>query len=393
MWNACLHWRGEKNGKFSPGGSASARACITPISEDYAQKEACRKAGAPSNHPPFGRLRQRRLFSLAFAVKALPPPLFVSFASLPEALEAMPAVYRDGIRNVMQPLVAQGLPPVLSSGVVATLFGVSTTFIRAIANNPARHYREFTIRKGKKLRKISAPKVALKLIQSWIGTHLSHSVVLSNCVLGFVPGHNGVIEAAAKHCSAKWVYSLDLRDFFPSIDSNRVIQSLLKLGYPESASILIAQLCTLGGALPQGSPASPVLSNLAFIQTDFELSAIAEEFDVRYTRYADDIVFSGEGELPADLQTRVRDCLDKHAWQIAPEKEKVVKLPNRLKVHGLLVHGSEPRLTKGYRNRIRAYRHLVLAGKVVAEDQAKIAGHISYAQQVESASGSQMVPS
>jgi retron-type reverse transcriptase len=323
-------------------------------------------------------------------VKALPPPLFVSFASLPEALEAMPDVYRDGIRAVMQPLVDQGLPPVLSSGVVATLFGISTTFVRAIAKSPARYYREFTIRKGKKLRKISAPKVALKLIQSWIGTHLSHSVALSNCVLGFVPGHNGVIEAATRHCSAQWVYSLDLRDFFPSINSNRVIQSLLKLGYPESASILITQLCTLGGALPQGSPASPVLSNLAFSQTDVELTAIAEELGVRYTRYADDIVFSGDGELPNDLQTLVRACLAKHAWQIASEKEKVVKLPNRLKVHGLLVHGSKPRLTKGYRNRIRAYRHLVLTGKVTVGSQAKIAGHISYAKQVEAATASQM---
>lgn len=321
-------------------------------------------------------------------MKALPPPLFVSFASLHEALEAMPVVYRDGIRAVMQPLIDKGLPPALSSGVVATLFGVSTTFVRAIANNPARYYREFTIRKGKKLRKINAPKVALKLIQSWIGTHLSHSVVLSNCVLGFVPGHDGGIEAAARHCSAQWVYSLDLRDFFPSIDSNRVVQSLLKLGYPESASILIAQLCILSGALPQGSPASPVLSNLAFIQTDAELIAIAEELGVRYTRYADDIVFSGAGELPVNLQTLVRSCLHKHAWHIAPEKEKVVKLPNRLKVHGLLVHGSKPRLTKGYRNRIRAYRHLVSAGKVGAEDHSKIVGHISYAKHVEAASTS-----
>lgn len=390
MWNGCLRWRGGKNGKFSPGGSAIARACITPISEDYVQKEACRKAGAPSNHPPFGRLHQRRLFSLAFAVKALPPPLFVSFASLSEAIEAMPVVYRSGVHAVMQPLVEQGLPPVLSSGVVATLFGVSTTFVRAIANSPTHYYREFTIRKGKKLRKINAPKIALKLIQSWIGAHLSHSVVLSNCVLGFVPGHNGVIEAANRHCCAQWVYSLDLRDFFHSVDSNRVIQSLRKLGYPDSASVLIAQLCTLGGALPQGSPASPVLSNLAFSQTDLELVAIAEKLGVRYTRYADDIVFSGERELPTDLQTLVRACLGKHAWQIAPEKEKVVKLPNRLKVHGLLVHGSKPRLTKGYRNRIRAYRHLVLAGKVTPGDQAKIAGHISYAKQVEAATTSQM---
>jgi hypothetical protein len=283
----------------------------------------------------------------------------------------------------MQPLAARGLPPALSVGVLATLFGVSIPFVRAISSNPSRYYREFVIRKGKKQRLISAPKVALKLFQSWIGSHLSRSIEFSECVYGFVPGRNGVIEAASKHCEALWVYSLDLRDFFPSISADRVGPSLVNIGYSSNAAAFITSLCTLNGALPQGSPASPVLSNLVFTNTDLALLEIATQEGVRYTRYADDLVFSGLGAVPLSLQDRVRACLLEHGWTIATEKEKLVALPNRLKVHGLVVHGHAPRLTKGYRNRIRAYRHLLAAGKITANDLAKVKGHISYAEQVE----------
>ncbi|AOW13147.1 hypothetical protein LPB72_07305 [Hydrogenophaga crassostreae] len=300
-----------------------------------------------------------------------------------EALEAMPERFREGIQQVMQPLVERGLPPALSVGVVATLFGLSIPFIRAISLNPGKYYREFTIRKGKKDRRISAPKVALKLLQSWIGTHLSHSVKLDDCVFGFVPGRNGVIEAARRHSEARWVYSLDLRDFFPSVKIDRVESALVELGYSINSASFIATLCTLNQALPQGSPASPVLSNLVFANTDKALVQIATEEGVRYTRYADDLVFSGQGIVPPLLQDRVCACLVDHGWEIAPEKESLVELPKRLKVHGLLVHGVTPRLTKGYRNRIRAYRHLFAAEKIQPADLDKVKGHLSYALQVE----------
>lgn len=72
-------------------------------------------------------------------------------------------------------------------------------------------------------------------------------------------------------------------------------------------------------------------------------------------------------------------------WVIADEKEHLAELPNRLKVHGLLVHGPKPRMTKGYRNRIRAYRHLIENGKIKSEDIDKVKGHLAYAAQVEQA--------
>ena len=68
---------------------------------------------------------------------------------------------------------------------------------------------------------------------------------------------------------------------------------------------------------------------------------------------------------------------------MAHEKEHLAKLPQRLKVHGLLVQGAAPRLTKGYRNKIRAFSHMTRAKKVSAEDLARLNGHLAYARSIK----------
>ena len=316
-------------------------------------------------------------------MNASPPPLLVAFASVDTLIEALPERTREECEGEIRQLVSVGLAPAASTVTVATLFGVSAEFIGAMTRAPQRYYRRFAIRKGKKIRQIEAPKVALKLIQRWIGAHLASATSLPDCVFGFVPGKPGVTEAAQMHCGARWVYSLDLRDFFPSIAASRVMSALVASGYSQRASNLIARLATLDGRLPQGSPASPVLSNLAFLETDLVLQEIANREGIRYSRYADDLVFSGRGDVPSNLVVEVKAVLAAKQWVIAPEMEQLAVLPARLKVHGLLVHGQTPRLTKGYRNRIRAYRHLLLNEKIAPDDLSRIRGHIAYAEHVE----------
>jgi RNA-directed DNA polymerase len=133
----------------------------------------------------------------------------------------------------------------------------------------------------------------------------------------------------------------------------------------------------------QGSPASPVLSNLVFSPLDKKLKSIASEKKLRYTRYADDVVFSGVGEPPSGLAEEVKAVIEVGGWKVAHEKECLARLPHRLKAHGLLVHGKSPRLTKGYRNRIRAFSHLLKHERVKGEDIPRFLGHLSYAKSVD----------
>ena len=111
---------------------------------------------------------------------------------------------------------------------------------------------------------------------------------------------------------------------------------------------------------------------------------VAKKFGLNFTRYADDVVFSGKGEFPEEIKPIVRAAIESRGWKIAEAKERLSKRPNRLKVHGLLVHGEKPRLTKGYRNRIRAYKHLLAKNAIDPEDFATVMGHLSYAQSVSS---------
>jgi hypothetical protein len=158
------------------------------------------------------------------------------------------------------------------------------------------------------------------------------------------------------------------------------------LGYSPEASQMLARLCCYLGFLAQGAPSSPVVSNLAFREIDNRLIQISEKFDVRFSRYADDIVFSGRGEFPEEIRAEASGLLAGTPWMLSPEKTVLDQLPRRLKVHGLLVHGTEVRLTKGYRNKLRTYAYLMEKGRIVEDDKLRVSGHLRYGQQVNDAS-------
>ncbi|WP_322014887.1 reverse transcriptase family protein [Paraburkholderia sp. J12] len=315
------------------------------------------------------------------------PPLLVTFPSVDFFVSALADDTRNLYETEIRRLVEAGLPPVVSLRTVAVLFGFSPSFVGTLAKRPTRYYRVFEIRTGKKVRVIQAPRVALKLIQRWIGGNLASSFSYLDSTFGFVPGRSH-IDAAARHCESDWAYSIDIKDFFRTTSAAQVRAALIELGYSNHAADLMVALTCYEGFLAQGAPSSPVLSNLVFQKFDRLLEALAGELNLTFTRYADDIVFSGTGK-PAELRDRVRAIIELGGWRIAEKKEKLFQKPYRLKVHGLLVDGAVPRLTKGYRRRIRALEHLLSQGKVSPKQLPVVKGHLNYARQVDDWSASQ----
>ncbi|RKT43003.1 reverse transcriptase (RNA-dependent DNA polymerase) [Thiocapsa rosea] len=253
-------------------------------------------------------------------------------------------------------------------------------------NRPQHYYRRFQIRSGKKQRRIDAPRVGLKIIQKWFGHYLARAITMPDVVVGFVPGRS-ILHGAAMHCRAKWVFSTDIKDFFQSTPTAIVKNALVDIGYTEHGAEIASGLSSLNGVLAQGSPASPVLSNLAFLKVDRQLQEYCHERGLVYTRYADDIVISGAGKPSPNISSDVRGMIETGNWQLSEEKTTLLSLPNRLKVYGLLVDQARPRLTKGYRRRLRAIRHLVDSGKIDAQNDPKAyeraCGHLAFAQSVE----------
>ena len=318
----------------------------------------------------------------------LPQPLldsqFFQFSSLAELLKATGELVPPSEQVQMRRMVDRGLPPITSRAALSAMLGINPGLTHALITWPQRYYRTFEIPKGRRgIRRIDAPRVGLKIIQKWVAERLQNCYERPEHVYGFVPGLSHV-HAAAQHCEATWTFGVDIKDFFQTTPIKVVVKCLLRIGFDENGAGVVASLCCLNGVLAQGAPSSPVLSNICFLHVDQRLTELAAEFGVRLTRYADDIVFSGMGEFPERMQTELFAIFSSGPWRLSERKTRLDKLPNRLKVHGLLVHGERARLTKGYRNRLRAYDHLERTKGEDVEDADVIRGHLSYGKFVES---------
>lgn len=315
------------------------------------------------------------------------PPPFVIFSSLEKYIQALDPELRGTDEPEIRRLVEKGLPAIASTRSLALAFGYRSQFIGLMCNRPQRFYRLFTIPKGRTVRYIQAPKVSLKIIQKWIGHYLAKAICFPEYVVGFVPGRSA-ISGASKHCGAEWVFSSDVKDFFQTTRANLVASSLESIGYSPYAAKLISKLTCLDGALAQGSPASPVISNLCFGLVDSAIFNYCSYHQLTYTRYADDIVISGRDGPPSDLREKIKYFVESGGWKLSDNKTTFFNQPRRLKVYGLIVNGVHPRLTKGYRNRIRAIEHLINTGRIDEARKKEAEGHLSYAKSVEkSASG------
>ncbi len=313
-------------------------------------------------------------------------PLFSSvgfqFSSEADLIKALDGACEAQELETVASLYARRLPPVTSANVLATILGINPGLIWSFQYRTSRYYREFYVKKGQGLRAIQAPRVALKLIQKWLSVVLADVLTFPDHVYGFIQERSH-IDAALMHIGADWLFGVDVRDFFRSTPKALVQSRLEELGYPKNGASLVANLTCLNGFLAQGAPSSPILSNLCFSEVDVRLHEIAEKYQIRLTRYADDIVFSAKGKMPETLRSEVENLFVPGPWQLAPEKTEIWMRPHRLKVHGLLVDGEVPRLTKGYRNKLRAFHHTLKKNDLSDNDRSRLTGHVSYSNYVE----------
>ena len=316
----------------------------------------------------------------------LSQPLFASigfqFSSVNDLIKALENQCSKEELDAAIGLFSAKLPPITSVYALSTMLGVNPGLIWSFQHRTKQYYREFYIKKGQGQREIQAPRVALKLIQKWVSVVLGNTLIFPSHVFGFVQGRSH-IDAAIVHVGARWIFGIDIRDFFRTTPQHLVQKKFEALGYPVNGARLLSSLTCLGGFLAQGAPSSPVLSNLCFSELDQNLVLLAEKYRCRLSRYADDIVFSGHEVFPEELKVEVMHLFIASPWNLAPEKTEIHTLPHRLKVHGLLVDGDRPRLTKGYRNKLRAFRHVLASAKHTTNDGSRLAGHVAYANYVE----------
>lgn len=258
----------------------------------------------------------------------------------------------------------------------AALLGVEVNRLEEILNNVSGHYQEFWMRKRSGgYRMISAPDKDLQAIQSTIYSRILSSVTIVHpAAVGFRCGRS-VVDNAAPHLGKRYVLKMDIHDFFGSIRSLRVRQTFKKIGYPENVSKVLGALCCLHRHLPQGAPTSPALSNIVGYEMDRKLSALAAEYGLTYTRYADDLTFSGDVFPKEQIIPQVKRIIRDEKFEPNHKKTHFMNQSSRKIITGVSVaSGVKLTIPKSKKREIRKNVYFILT-KGLAEHQRRIGSH------------------
>lgn len=199
-------------------------------------------------------------------------------------------------------------------------------------------YHTFYIpKKNGDKRKIEAPSARLKAFQLWIKENILDKIGLSDYAMGFKKSRS-IFDNAQMHTNKELVINVDLKDFFPTITYDKVYKIFAYMGYTNEVAHLLTQLCTNNdNVLPQGSPASPAISNIVAMKLDKRLAGIAEKYNCSYTRYADDITFSGGAGIK-NIMPIVRCIIEEEGFTANEKKIRFQYSNQRQEVTGLIVN-------------------------------------------------------
>lgn len=176
-------------------------------------------------------------------------------------------------------------------------------------------------------------------------------------VHGFVRGRS-TLTNASQHLGKACVLRVDLEDFFPSINSATIKGSLQAQGYEDKAADIAVSIVTIDDKLPIGLSTSPFLSNLAFLDTDRSLAEYVRSEGLSFTRYVDDLTFSGEvnGRHLADISS----ILDSAGWSVNTRKTAFMRRGGPQYVTGLYVgEADRPRIPRTTKRRMRWILHII----------------------------------
>jgi len=248
---------------------------------------------------------------------------------------------------------------------LAKLLGVKPHRLINLSTNP--QYREFYIpKKNGKKRHIEDPIQMLKRVQDYLGDFLQAVYYFNRTkgAYGFMvrpaddPNPRHVLSNATLHLGAKWLLNMDMKDFFHTVkeEAVKIMFAAPLLDFPEDLCELLAGLVCYKGRLPMGAPTSPVISNLITIPLDQDLQYLADQQEWVYSRYADDMSFSSQQEIPSRMISEVTRIVQVWGFDINPTKNKLFtpKDDDQKAVTGLLVSGTEVQLPDDYLPQLEA---------------------------------------
>ncbi len=325
---------------------------------------------------------------------------------------------REGNRAALEAL---GLPVLFTPAELAAALDLTIPRLRWLAFHTEVatrvHYVRFEIpKRSGGTRVLHAPHRTLATAQRWIFDEILRKLPVHEAAHGFVTGR-GTPSNAAPHAGRAVVVNCDLSDFFPSIHWPRVRAVFQRLGYSPSVATILALLCTecprspvtYGGTpylvatgprgLPQGACTSPALSNQVAVRLDRRFSGLAARLGLTYTRYADDLTFSGDTELESRvgyLLARVRHIAGDEGFAVNESKTRVLRRNTAQTVTGLVVN-DRPRPPRSELRQLRAILHRAAREGLAAQHRegrpdirAWLLGKIAYVAMTDPATAARL---
>lgn len=276
-------------------------------------------------------------------------------------------------------------------------------------------YRLLVLRKQSGgLRLVEQPQDALRVLQRRILRGVLGSADLHPAAHGFVRGRSALTHATL-HRGRRLVVRLDIADFFTSITAGRVHSAYLRLGVPPRVATALTALSTslqragaLRGALrrhdplaaqtgieervrdwqqtlcsphlPQGAPTSPALANWIAHRLDQRLSGLAAAWDMRYSRYADDLTFSTDATDCNSMRfiDQVRNIVASEGWVLNERKTLVMPQSGRQRVTGIVVNETLNLCRKDYDALKAAVHRHVNAAQHDTQQHSQLLGRIAW---------------
>lgn len=228
-----------------------------------------------------------------------------------------------------------------------------------ISNNIDLNYEEIIIKKrNKNLRYLNEPSPILKGIQKRILKNVLEEKMISKCAYAYKKGLSTILNAKS-HVGCKVILKLDIENFFDNINFYKVYNSCFNENlYPKKLGMLLTNLCVYNDMLPQGSPTSGYISNIVLRNFDCNIDAYCKDKNINYTRYSDDMTFSGDFDI-RKLIKYVNELLYKERFRLNKSKIKVVLNTTRQQVTGIVVN-EKINLSKNYKRKIRQEVYYIL---------------------------------
>lgn len=267
--------------------------------------------------------------------------------------------------------------------------GIPDKTLYAVSNSLGRHYRKVSIpKKTGGVRTLMAPDAVLKTFQRRISDVLLAHMPVSPYATAYRFG-TSTLRNAAVHVGKPVVLKLDIYHFFDSIPYSLVKERAFPAHiYAEQIRILLTMLCYHQNVLPQGAPSSPAIVNIVLCDLDMKIGQWCAQRGIAYTRYCDDLTFSGNFE-PKDVIEFVAAQLKSLGLLLNANKTRVQRQGQQQLVTGVIVN-EKPGVPAAYRRKLRqemyycqkfgVEEHLKTLGQGISEEAylRQLLGKVNY---------------